>query len=335
MGSGSSSPVPAAHHKSAEGLEAKGADTPAMSQKIVISSSMRQAVNDPRVQPLFMQHCKDMYCEELFEFYLDVQEIRALYLESIEKKTAKLIKNEAEIMEKIVATHNLYLKDASEKLVNIKPKVREVVIEGDVQESFNKLVAAQEDTLVLMRTSQYRSFLEGPLATNLVVGESSYMSPPIPNRGLAMGALDLMASTSIIKVNARRNDPDDLREALKVKRFQELARLHMTTQHCEEILEFYLAAEELVGADSSEPSAEDIKKCFSRFLCEGAPRLVCGLEADVRKSVLDALGDGEGDVSPALQKLTEAQTATYDLMRAGFWFQFLSCDDGKRLLFNE
>ena len=37
-----------------------------------------------------MQHCKDMYCEELFEFYLDVQEIRALYLESIEKKENQL-----------------------------------------------------------------------------------------------------------------------------------------------------------------------------------------------------------------------------------------------------
>ena len=35
-----------------------------------------------------MQHCKDMFCEELFEFYLDVQETRALYLESVEKKVS-------------------------------------------------------------------------------------------------------------------------------------------------------------------------------------------------------------------------------------------------------
>lgn len=238
-------------------------------------------------------------------------------------------------MQRIVAAHDLYLKDTSEKLVNIKPKVREVVIEGDVTESFNKLVAAQEDTLVLMRTSQYRTFLEGPLAENLVVGETSYQTPTMPKRGLGVGALDLMASSSVIKVNAKRNDPDDLREALKLKRFREIARLHMTTQHCEEFLEFYIAAEELVGADSPEPSAEDIKKCFSRFLCEGAPRLVSGLEADQRKAVLDALGEGEGNVATAIQKLTEAQEATYVLMRAGFWAHFLECDDGKRLLFDD
>ena len=295
-------------------------------------------------------------------------------------------------MERIVAAHELYLKDDSEKLVNIKPKVRAVVVEGNIVESYNKLVGvradvsfrlrlaphptapqqvvAQEDTLVLMRTSQYRTFLEGPLAENLVVGETSYQTPTIANR-----TLDLMASSSTIKVNAKLNDPDDLREALRLKTFQELARLHMTTHHCEEVLEFYLAAEGLVGADAKEPSAEDIKKCFSRFLCEGAPSLVSGLDVGMRKAVSDALGESESGVAAALERLvrhgavqepqdpgmmpgkttptaphplfslslsasqkkyqSEAQGATYELMRSGFWHQFLACDDGKRLVVNE
>ena len=36
-----------------------------------------------------MQHCKDMFCEELFEFYLDVQETRVLYLESVDKQVSR------------------------------------------------------------------------------------------------------------------------------------------------------------------------------------------------------------------------------------------------------
>ena len=43
-------------------------------------------------------------------------------------------------MDRIVAAHELYLKDDSAKLVNIKPKVRAVIVAGDVQESYNKLV---------------------------------------------------------------------------------------------------------------------------------------------------------------------------------------------------
>ena len=156
--------------------------------------------------------------------------------------------------------------------------------------------------MVLMRTSQYRIFLESPLAKDLVVGDASYLTPTLANRTMD---LDLMASSSAIKVNAKLNDPDDLREALRLKSLQELARLHMTTQHCEEILEFYLAAEGLVGAGAEDTSVEVIKKCYSRFLCEGAPSLVSGLDVGTRKAVLDALVESEsdGDVAAALQRL--------------------------------
>uniref|UniRef100_A0A7S2G285 RGS domain-containing protein n=1 Tax=Florenciella parvula TaxID=236787 RepID=A0A7S2G285_9STRA len=102
-------------------------------------------------------------------------------------------------------------------------------------------------------------------------------------------------------------------------------------------MEFYLAAEGLVGAGAEDTSVEVIKKCYSRFLCEGAPSLVSGLDVGTRKAVLDALVESEsdGDVAAALQRLGEAQDATYQLMRSGFWYRFLACDDGKRLVFNE
>ena len=41
------------------------------------------------------------------------------------------------------------------------------------------------------------------------------------------------------------------------------------------------------------------------------------------------------DPPPPAPTQGEAQDATYQLMRSGFWYRFLACDDGKRLVFNE